>query len=63
MAHRHRWPRLLAADRAITGLDRLTAIAGDVDDPAHRAEPVAAIRGHGPLDLPVHNAGHARAAR
>jgi NAD(P)-dependent dehydrogenase (short-subunit alcohol dehydrogenase family) len=41
---------------AVAGLDHLTAIAGDVDDPAHRADLVAAVRVHGPLDLLVHNA-------
>lgn len=41
---------------AVAGLDHVTAIAGDVDDAAHRSDLVAAVRGHGPLDLLVHNA-------
>jgi NAD(P)-dependent dehydrogenase (short-subunit alcohol dehydrogenase family) len=41
---------------SVAGLDQVAAIAGDVDDPTHRAELVAAVRGHGPLDLLVHNA-------
>jgi NAD(P)-dependent dehydrogenase (short-subunit alcohol dehydrogenase family) len=41
---------------AAAGLDHVTAIAGDVDDPAHREHLVAAVRAHGPLDLLVHNA-------
>jgi NAD(P)-dependent dehydrogenase (short-subunit alcohol dehydrogenase family) len=35
---------------------RVTAIAGDVADPAHRAALVAAAAGHGNLDLLVNNA-------
>jgi NAD(P)-dependent dehydrogenase (short-subunit alcohol dehydrogenase family) len=42
---------------ATRDLDAVAAIPGDVADPAHRAELVAAVREHGPgLDLLVHNA-------
>jgi NAD(P)-dependent dehydrogenase (short-subunit alcohol dehydrogenase family) len=36
--------------------DRVTAIAGDVTDAAHRQDLVAAVRRHGSLDLLVNNA-------
>jgi NAD(P)-dependent dehydrogenase (short-subunit alcohol dehydrogenase family) len=36
--------------------DRVTALAGDVTDPAHRRDLVAAARSHGVLDLLVNNA-------
>jgi NAD(P)-dependent dehydrogenase (short-subunit alcohol dehydrogenase family) len=36
--------------------DRVTAIAGDVTDAAHRHDLVAAVRRHGALDLLVNNA-------
>jgi len=42
---------------ATAGLDRVTALAGDVTDPAHRAELVAAADRLGGLDLLVNNAG------
>jgi NAD(P)-dependent dehydrogenase (short-subunit alcohol dehydrogenase family) len=34
----------------------VTAVLGDVADPAHRTEVLAAVRGHGRLDLLVNNA-------
>jgi NAD(P)-dependent dehydrogenase (short-subunit alcohol dehydrogenase family) len=42
--------------RAVADLDRVTAVAGDVTDPGHRAELAAAVAGLGRLDLLVHNA-------
>jgi NAD(P)-dependent dehydrogenase (short-subunit alcohol dehydrogenase family) len=49
-----RRPDVLA--RAVAGLDRVTAIPGDVTDPAHRAELAAAAGRAGHLDLLVNNA-------
>lgn len=49
---RHAGP-LAAATRALPGV---TAIAGDVTAPAHRAELAAAVADHGRLDLLVNNA-------
>ena len=37
-------------------LTTVTAVPGDIADPAHRADLVAAATGHGPLDLLVNNA-------
>ena len=46
-----------ALDKAVAALGPLaTAIAGDVSDPAHRTELVAAARASGGLDLLVNNA-------
>jgi len=42
--------------RAVAGLAGVTAVPGDVTDPAHRAELAAAVAGLGRLDLLVHNA-------
>jgi len=42
---------------ATAGLDRVIAIAGDVTDPAHRADLIAAADRLGGLDLLVNNAG------
>jgi NAD(P)-dependent dehydrogenase (short-subunit alcohol dehydrogenase family) len=41
---------------AVAGLARVTALSGDVADPAHRAELVTAVTELGRLDLLVHNA-------
>ena len=41
---------------AVAGLARVTALPGDVADPAHRAELVTAVTELGRLDLLVHNA-------
>src|SRR4051794_23161759 len=41
---------------AVSGLARVTAVPGDVADPAHRAELAVAVAGSGRLDLLVHNA-------
>ena len=43
-----------AAELAV--LTTVTAVPGDVADPAHRADLVAAATAHGPLDLLVNNA-------
>jgi NAD(P)-dependent dehydrogenase (short-subunit alcohol dehydrogenase family) len=48
-----------ALDAAVRGLPRpaaVTAVAGDVADPGHRAALAAAVRRHGRLDLLVNNA-------
>src|SRR6059036_2483496 len=42
--------------RAVDGLARVTAVPGDVADPAHRDELAAAVDVLGRLDLLVHNA-------
>jgi NAD(P)-dependent dehydrogenase (short-subunit alcohol dehydrogenase family) len=42
---------------ALAGLDRVTVLPGDVTDPGHRAELVAAADALGGLDLLVNNAG------
>ena len=49
-----RHPDALA--RAVAGLAGVTAVPGDVTDPAHRAELAAAVARLGRLDLLVHNA-------
>ena len=41
---------------ALAGLADVTAMAGDVTDPGHRARLAAAVAGHGRLDLLVNNA-------
>lgn len=41
---------------ATRGLARVTAVPGDVTDPAHRATIAAAVTSQGPLDLLVNNA-------
>ena len=41
---------------AVAGLAGVTAVPGDVADPAHRADLAAAVAGLGRLDLLVHNA-------
>src|SRR5690242_3766093 len=41
---------------AVAGLAGVTAVPGDVTDPAHRAELAATVAGLGRLDLLVHNA-------
>lgn len=41
---------------AVRGLDRVTAVVGDVSDPAHRATLSAAVEHGGRLDLLVNNA-------
>jgi NAD(P)-dependent dehydrogenase (short-subunit alcohol dehydrogenase family) len=41
---------------AVRGLAGVTAVPGDVTDPAHREELAAAVTGLGRLDLLVHNA-------
>src|SRR4051812_20405748 len=41
---------------AVEGLPGVTAVPGDVVDPAHRTELAAALGAHGRLDLLVHNA-------
>ncbi|HYJ74814.1 MAG TPA: SDR family oxidoreductase [Kineosporiaceae bacterium] len=43
-------------DAAVRGLAGVTAVAGDVADPGHRAELAAAVAALGRLDLLVHNA-------
>jgi NAD(P)-dependent dehydrogenase (short-subunit alcohol dehydrogenase family) len=43
-----------ALERAVGGLEHVTAIAGDVADPNHREKLVAAVAG--PIDLVVNNA-------
>jgi len=48
--------RLSAAAQGLPGAASVTAIAGDVADPGHRAEVVAEIRRTGSLDLLVNNA-------
>jgi NAD(P)-dependent dehydrogenase (short-subunit alcohol dehydrogenase family) len=48
--------RLVAAVEEIDAGERLIAIAGDVTNPAHRAELVAAARTLGPVALVVNNA-------
>ncbi len=48
--------RLVAAVEALDAGERLIAIAGDITDPAHRAELVAAARRLGPVALVVNNA-------
>ena len=45
-----------ALHRAVAGLDRVIAVTGNVTDPAHRAELIAALPG--PIDLIVNNASH-----
>jgi len=47
---------LLAAATALGGEPRVTAVPGDVADPAHRADLVAAVHRLGRLDLLVNNA-------
>ena len=42
--------------RAVGQLPAVSAVPGDVADPAHRAELAAAVRRHGRLDLLVNNA-------
>jgi NAD(P)-dependent dehydrogenase (short-subunit alcohol dehydrogenase family) len=42
--------------RAVDGLSRVTAVPGDVADPAHRGDLRAAVAALGRLDLLVHNA-------
>jgi NAD(P)-dependent dehydrogenase (short-subunit alcohol dehydrogenase family) len=46
-----------ALSAAAEGLDGVVAVAGDVTDPAHRAELVAAAERLGGVDLLVNNAG------
>jgi NAD(P)-dependent dehydrogenase (short-subunit alcohol dehydrogenase family) len=47
----------LEAVRAeLAGVTRVTAVAGDVADPAHRRALVDAVAEHGPLDVLVNNA-------
>ncbi|WP_214368302.1 SDR family NAD(P)-dependent oxidoreductase [Pseudonocardia sp. H11422] len=48
--------RLRAATATLPRADLVVAVAGDVTDPAHRAELVAAAHRAGGLDLLVHNA-------
>ena len=48
---------LAAAAAELRGRTTVVALAGDVADPAHRAELVEAARSLGGLDLLVHNAG------
>src|SRR5262245_34962323 len=48
---------LEAAQRALSRQTRVTAIAGDVTDPAHRRDLAAAARSLGGLDAVVNNAG------
>jgi len=45
-----------ALTRAVSGLAGVTAVPGDVTDPAHRGMLAAAVAGLGRLDLLVHNA-------
>jgi NAD(P)-dependent dehydrogenase (short-subunit alcohol dehydrogenase family) len=45
-----------ALRRAVGGLAGVTAVPGDVAEPAHRADLAAAVRALGRLDLLVHNA-------
>ena len=47
----------LAETAAELGNDRVTTIAGDVTDPAHRAALRDAVAAHGGLDLLINNAG------
>lgn len=49
--------RLREAVAALPHPDRVVAVPGDVTDPAHRADLVAAAQDAGGLDLLVHNAG------
>jgi NAD(P)-dependent dehydrogenase (short-subunit alcohol dehydrogenase family) len=48
---------LRAARDELAAITHVAAIAGDVADPAHRAELAVLARGHGGLDAVVNNAG------
>jgi len=48
--------RLAAAVSAMPHPNHVTAVPGDVTDPAHHADLLAAVRSRGSLDLLVHNA-------